>query len=98
MAAGPAASGRSACHAELIGWRGGTESRAPLRLAYVVSHPIQYQAPLLRQLAEDGEVDVTVLFLSDLSTRATATGLWDEVESDVPLLEGYRHWFLPAWG
>ena len=69
------------------------------RLAYVVSHPIQYQAPLLRHLAEDGEVDVTVLFLSDLSTRSYRDpGFGHEVEWDVPLLEGYRHSFLPAWG
>ena len=40
-----------------------------VRLAYVVSHPIQYQAPLLRRLAQEPDVDLTVLFGSDLSTR-----------------------------
>ena len=69
------------------------------RIAYVVSHPIQYQAPLLRHLAEDGAIDVSVLFLSDLSTRSYRDpGFGHEVEWDTPLLEGYRHVFLPAWG
>jgi glycosyltransferase involved in cell wall biosynthesis len=69
----------------------------PFRLAYVVTHPIQYQAPLLRRLAACPELDLTVLFLSDMSV----TGYHDpdferRVEWDVPLLGGYRHEFLPA--
>ena len=36
------------------------------RIAYIVSHPIQYQAPLLRRLAMQKGI---VLFLSDFSTR-----------------------------
>lgn len=72
---------------------------APLRVAYVVSHPIQYQAPLLRHLAGDPEIDLTALFLSDISTRRYRDpGFGRELEWDVPLLEGYRHSFLPAWG
>ena len=38
------------------------------RIAYIVSHPIQYQAPLLRRLAMEKGIDLTVLFLSDFST------------------------------
>src|SRR5262249_26860794 len=34
------------------------------RLGYLVTHPIQYQAPLLRKLAASGEVDLSVFFLS----------------------------------
>ena len=68
-----------------------------LRLAYVVSHPIQYQAPLLRRLALEPDVDLTVLFGSDLSTRAYRDqGFGVEVCWDTPLLEGYRSRFLPA--
>ena len=68
-----------------------------VRLAYLVSHPIQYQAPLLRRIAEEREIELTVFFGSDFSVK----GYQDEgfgvgVKWDVPLLEGYRHEFLPA--
>ena len=32
------------------------------KLLYIVSHPIQYQAPLLRRIAEQPDVDLRVLF------------------------------------
>ncbi|HEU4635240.1 MAG TPA: glycosyltransferase family 4 protein [Edaphobacter sp.] len=67
-------------------------------MAYLVSHPIQYQAPLLRRLAKEPDIDLTVFFGSDFSVK----GYKDEgfggvgVKWDVPLLEGYRHEFLPV--
>lgn len=69
------------------------------RVAYLVSHPIQYQVPMLRRITARPEIDLTVFFLSDLSVR----GYWDRgfgrmVKWDVPLVEGYRHVFLPALG
>jgi len=68
------------------------------KLAYLVSHPIQYQAPLLRHLARQEDLDLTVFFLSDLSTRGYADrGFGARVEWDVPLLGGYRHELLEAW-
>ena len=42
-------------------------ARRRVRLAYLVSHPIQYQSPLLRRIAEDPEIDLTVFFGSDFS-------------------------------
>lgn len=35
-----------------------------LSVAYFVSHPIQYQAPLLRLVAADPEIDLKVFFYS----------------------------------
>ena len=70
-----------------------------MRLAYLVSHPIQYQAPLLREIARQPGLDLTVLFLSDVSTRAYRDpGFGEDVRWDVPLLDGYRHEFLPTLG
>jgi glycosyltransferase involved in cell wall biosynthesis len=67
----------------------------PVRLAYLVSHPIQYQAPLLRRIAEDPGIDLTVLFGSDFSVRGYKDqGFGVEVSWDTPLLEGYRSEFL----
>jgi len=68
-----------------------------VRLAYLVSHPIQYQSPLLRRIAQEPEIDLTVFFGSDFSVRGYKDeGFGVEVKWDVPLLEGFRHEFLPA--
>lgn len=69
-----------------------------VKLAYLVSHPIQYQAPLLRRIAQEPDIDLTVLFASNFSVRGYKDKGFGgvDVKWDVPLLEGYRHEFLPA--
>lgn len=68
-----------------------------IRLAYLVSHPIQYQAPLLRRLAREPDIELTVLFGSDFSVRGYRDeGFGVEVAWDVPLMEGYSSRVLPA--
>jgi glycosyltransferase involved in cell wall biosynthesis len=67
-----------------------------VRLAYLVSHPIQYQAPLLRRIAQEPDIDLTVLFGSDFSVKGYRDeGFGVGVKWDVPLLDGYKHIFLP---
>ncbi len=67
-----------------------------LRLGYLVSHPIQYQAPLLRRIASEPGLDLRVFFGSDLSVRSYRDeGFGANVEWDVPLLDGYHSEFLP---
>jgi glycosyltransferase involved in cell wall biosynthesis len=69
----------------------------PLRLAYFVSHPIQYQAPMLRRIAQEEDIDLKVFFSSNISVRSYLDpGFGVAVHWDVPLLEGYKHEFLPA--
>ena len=71
----------------------------PYRVACLVTHPIQYQAPLFRHLASNPGIDLTVFFLSDVSLREYAdSGFGVGIRWDVPLLEGYRSTFLPALG
>ena len=71
--------------------------RRPYRLAYLVSHPIQYQAPLLRLIAQDPDIELKAFFCSDFSMRKHMdAGFGQEIEWDVPLVEGYDHEFLPA--
>lgn len=73
--------------------------RKKWRLAYLVSHPIQYQAPLLRLISAEPDIDLTVFFCSDLSVREYHDeGFGQALQWDVPLLDGYRHEFLPAIG
>jgi glycosyltransferase involved in cell wall biosynthesis len=69
------------------------------RLGYLVSHPIQYQAPLLRHIARDPEVDLRVFYMSDMSVRGFEDpGFGVTVKWDVPLLGGYSHEFLHRIG
>jgi len=69
------------------------------RLAYFVSHPIQYQAPLLRLLATDPNIDLKVFFYSDFSVKSYHDREFGQaIEWDTPLLEGYDHQFLECWG
>ncbi len=71
-------------------------ARQTVRLAYLVSHPIQYQAPLLRRIAQEPDIELTVLFGSDFSVRDYKDeGFGVGVKWDVPLLDGYQHEFLP---
>jgi glycosyltransferase involved in cell wall biosynthesis len=75
----------------------GNRLKNKVRLAYLVSHPIQYQAPLLRRISQEPDIDLTVLFGSDFSVRGYEDkGFGVGVKWDVPLLEGYRSEFLPV--
>jgi glycosyltransferase involved in cell wall biosynthesis len=66
-----------------------------VRVLHLVSHPIQYFAPLYRCLAARRDLDLTVGFYSDAGVRgAVDPGFQREIEWDVRLLDGYRHWFL----
>lgn len=68
-----------------------------VRLAYLVSHPIQYQSPLLRRIAQEPDIDLTVFFGSDFSIKGYVDRDFGvEVKWDIPLLEGFKHEFLPA--
>jgi len=67
------------------------------KLAFLTTHPIQYQAPLFRVLASHPEIDLTVYFCSKLGLESNATidpGFGVPVKWDIPLLEGYSYRFL----
>jgi glycosyltransferase involved in cell wall biosynthesis len=68
-----------------------------VRVAYLVSHPIQYQAPLLRRISREPDIELTVLFASNFSVHQYVDkGFGVDVKWDVPLLDGYDHEFLPV--
>jgi glycosyltransferase involved in cell wall biosynthesis len=68
---------------------------AKVRLASLVSHPIQYQAPLFRALARHPDIDFTAVFLSTHGVAPTLDpGFGQVIAFDVPLLEGYRSHFV----
>ncbi|MEA2780239.1 MAG: hypothetical protein QOK29_1783 [Rhodospirillaceae bacterium] len=73
-------------------------SRA-VRLAYLVSHPIQYQAPLLRRIAAEPGIDLKVFFRSPMGLKQYVDpGFGQSIAWDTPLLDGYEHEFLPSLG
>jgi glycosyltransferase involved in cell wall biosynthesis len=63
------------------------------RLAIVASHPIQYQAPWFRALAETTDLTVFFCHRQQPADQAKA-GFGVAFDWDVPLLQGYRHEWL----
>src|SRR5665213_12904 len=73
-------------------------SPSRVRIAYLVSPPIRYQAPLRRRIALEPDIELTVLFGSDFSVRGYKDrGFGVDVLWDTPLLEGYASEFLRSW-
>lgn len=67
-----------------------------IRLAVVVSHPIQYYAPWFRLLAREPGIELKVFHLWDFGVAPRADpGFGQIVVWDIPLLEGYAHCFVP---
>ena len=65
------------------------------KMAVFMSHPIQYQAPFLREIAAAKEIDLTAYFFWDFGVKKTFDKQFDrDVMWDIPLFEGYRHKFL----
>ena len=68
-----------------------------IRVAVVVSHPIQYFTPLYRRLAAAPEIDLEVLFASRIGVetrRDVKMGV--DMAWSTDLTGGYRHAFLPG--
>jgi glycosyltransferase involved in cell wall biosynthesis len=66
-----------------------------IRLAVVISHPIQYYAPWFRELAQQPGLLLQVFYLWDFGvSRQRDRGFGKELQWDVPLLEGYAHVFV----
>ncbi|MBX6390861.1 MAG: glycosyltransferase, partial [Frankia sp.] len=62
------------------------------RLGVLATHAIQYQAPLYRELARRGRVDIEVAFLSGAGATAYRDpGFGRAVKWDIDLLSGYPH-------
>jgi glycosyltransferase involved in cell wall biosynthesis len=65
------------------------------RIAFLLSHPIQYFSPLLIKIAKSSFMHLTVYYCSDESIRGMKdSGFGREVKWDIPLLEGYNYKFL----
>jgi len=75
------------------------KKNTPVKLAYLVSHPIQYQVPLLQKISLESEIKLKVFFRSDFSVKKHIDPEFGKaIQWDVNLLGGYDHDFLPAIG
>lgn len=66
------------------------------RLAIVTTHPIQYNAPWFRLLAESGEVTLRVFYTWEQSqtNEKYDPGFGKVISWDIPLLDGYDYKFV----
>ena len=66
-----------------------------LRLGVLANHPVQYYAPLFRQLARSDSLSLTVVYFNDFGVRPSFDPDYGiTVRFDVPLTEGYDHVFV----
>ncbi|AEE50746.1 glycosyltransferase family 4 protein [Haliscomenobacter hydrossis] len=66
------------------------------RLAIVVTHPIQYYAPLFNKLTDQGKIQVKVFYTKPVENTHFDSGFNGLVQWDIPLLTGYEYEFQPA--
>ena len=72
-----------------------TRGTGKLRLAVVVSHPIQHFAPWHRELAAVPGIELKVFFCRNRGAASYFDeGFGTEVKWDIPLLDGYEFEFL----
>jgi len=68
-----------------------------IKLAFVLSHPIQYFSPLFRKLARQPGIDLTVLYCSRHGLESRVDEKFGvEFAWDIALLEGYKYKFLQS--
>lgn len=67
-----------------------------MKLAIVSTHPIQYNAPFFRRLAQEPEIDLHVFYTWEQAASGPKfdPGFGRAVEWDIPLLEGYEYSFV----
>lgn len=69
------------------------------RLGVLATHPIQYQAPLFRELASRRRVQLDVAYLSSAGAETYRDEMFGlDISWDIDLLSGYSYRFLAASG
>jgi glycosyltransferase involved in cell wall biosynthesis len=71
-----------------------TPAGGKIRLGIVATHPIQYQVPWFRALADHPEIDLTVYFVEIPDGERQGVGFGRSFQWDIPMLEGYQYQVL----
>lgn len=75
----------------------GVTSTPSIRMAVVITHPIQHFAPLHREIAALGGVELKVFFCTDWGVQTSFDRDFGiSYKWDIPLLDGYASEFLPG--
>ena len=64
------------------------------KVTYFLSHPIQYQTPLLQKLNTVEKIDLQVIYFTDHTIGGLDRQFGINVTWDIPLLSGYNYIFL----
>jgi len=65
------------------------------KVAFLISHPIQYLTPLFRKLSSSNGIDLTVLYCDSFGIKERHHSEVGTIPAwDIPLLEGYKYKFL----
>jgi len=68
-----------------------------MRVAHLSSHPVQYFAPLYKELERSHYIEHVVYYYSDCSLKQFRDdGFSKDIVWDIPLLEGYKAKFCPS--
>jgi glycosyltransferase involved in cell wall biosynthesis len=74
-----------------------TYKKRKVRIAHLVSHPVQYLVPVYRELSKSPDIDFTVYFFSDTSLgKHFDVEFGREFAWSTELLGGYNYKFLPS--
>ena len=64
------------------------------KIGFLATHPIQYHAPLYRELAKHGGIDLTVYYCHKPTPEEQGDGFGVAFQWDVDLLAGYSYHFI----
>ena len=64
------------------------------KIAFLSTHPVQYQVPLYRELAKQEDIDLTVFYCHKPTAHEQGIGFGIAFKWDMDLLNGYRSVFL----
>ena len=64
------------------------------KILYILSHPIQYQSPLLKKLAEQEDINLKVFYLANHTIGGLDKQFGVNIKWDTPLLDGYEYEFI----
>lgn len=83
-------------HKSMLKIKNTTSRKLPIKVGIVTSHPIQYQVPLFRAIANQPDIDLTVFFGSNhgIAPGKIDQGFGKAFAWDISLLDGYKHIFL----
>src|SRR5215207_1918460 len=69
-----------------------------MKLAVIITHPIQYYAPLFKLLTERGKIKLKVFYTWERGAEKFDVGFGKAFDWDIPLLEGYEYTFVSNKG